>query len=450
MFCCSRKTIFILLFIMIVVFFAFPTNAQTPDEYNTSDLVSVSIQGYQDYGTYDGEHIELWGDSGEEIPLTITVTNISNKTISFKLKMMNNNTKNDNSFLGIANSNKNSVELAPNESSSFTTNIIVPENNNSSITEGYLVFYNTIINSSDEVEEFSEEDISAHVKSENAKNDENLESEQSLENENTEDNEINEDSNQEDINDKDFSSEPSSDFNTEESNDMASENIEEPFNELYENNEEIEQGSYEHKAMSAFSHISPRFISVLNGLSPKLLNTTDSTALNETPSDILTVRVNSISPMALLSLTLDSVPSFSFGSSNLIKNSLSTYPASAVNGNITVTDGRLVSLGWKLTAQMGNFSNGTRSNVLSGSVMNLPVPAMKLGGVVVQFSGASSAQMSPGESSAHTILAAGVGVALGTWTGTYDVNSVNLSVMPGTVYSGTNTSTILWTLYDSP
>lgn len=154
-------------------------------------------------------------------------------------------------------------------------------------------------------------------------------------------------------------------------------------------------------------------------------------------------------------LTLSEVPSFDFGTTNVIPTTATTYTASTVTGKILVIDNRGSGVGWKLSAKMGAFSNVgyTGSDpIMPTSELQLPAPG------VAAYSGNTStapatlsvANLKPAEASGHTIITAAVNQGNGGWQGTYLAAGVKLVVQADNVVAGTNTATITWTLADAP
>lgn len=154
-------------------------------------------------------------------------------------------------------------------------------------------------------------------------------------------------------------------------------------------------------------------------------------------------------------LSISSVPTFLFGTTNAIPTSSTTIAAQTVTGNILILDDRGNGNGWKLTAQLGKFSNAG----YSGTDDIMPTAELQLGAPTVSpYSGTTAtapstiaaANLTPGEGSAHNIIDAAVGQGNGGWQGAYATSGVNLKVNPDNVISGSNIATITWTLYDVP
>lgn len=154
-------------------------------------------------------------------------------------------------------------------------------------------------------------------------------------------------------------------------------------------------------------------------------------------------------------LLLVSVPSFDFGLANSMPSATTTYTAQAVTGNISVLDGRGTAPGWRLTAQLGVFTNALHLGadpIMPTAQLQLPAPAVSpyVGNIAPAPGTVGVANLVPGEASAHPIVSAAAGQGNGGWQGTYTASGVKLLINPDNIVSGSNSALITWTLYDAP
>ncbi|MBC1501308.1 WxL domain-containing protein [Listeria weihenstephanensis] len=148
-------------------------------------------------------------------------------------------------------------------------------------------------------------------------------------------------------------------------------------------------------------------------------------------------------------LTIDFLSNVDFGEQK-ISNSTETYKAKNANPYVQVTDKRGTGAGWTLTATASNFSDGAK--VLKGAQMSL-----NNGQVRTRADNQSAAPVVADvtlNGATQTIFSASEDAGMGTWldvyAGTDGANeNVTLRVPSGNL-AGEYTSTITWTLEDSP
>lgn len=157
--------------------------------------------------------------------------------------------------------------------------------------------------------------------------------------------------------------------------------------------------------------------------------------------------VNAASP-----LTLDLVPSFTFGTSNTIPAQNTTYTADAGFGVLQVTDNRgLNALStWTVTGKLGTFSpDAGVTTSLTGAKLSLSTGiSAQVGGLGVNLPLASQLiEMTSGGSAATVLTTVGVlSVTGGVYKETWLPVGVTLSVLGGTASVGEHVATINWTI----
>lgn len=154
-------------------------------------------------------------------------------------------------------------------------------------------------------------------------------------------------------------------------------------------------------------------------------------------------------------MSISSVPVFNFATDNTIPTATTTYTATSVTGNLVLLDDRGSGAGWKLTAQLSAFSNGSYTGsdaIMPTAQLQLPSPTITAynGNTATAPSTSAAANLTPSEASAHTIITAAVGQGNGGWQAAYTASGVKLVVNPDNVVSGQSTATITWTLYNAP
>lgn len=158
-------------------------------------------------------------------------------------------------------------------------------------------------------------------------------------------------------------------------------------------------------------------------------------------------------------LTLDFVSNLQFETQKLNPN-VTQYSANLVNKTrpfAQVTDIRGTGNGWVLRAQLGEFTNDvdeTNQETLAGTTITLN------NGIAVTPKGNNSEEPDVVSNAPDTLLTAGgaavnvttaaTGAGMGTWLTRWTNDDITLNVPAAAASQGNHTSTITWTLYDTP
>lgn len=150
-------------------------------------------------------------------------------------------------------------------------------------------------------------------------------------------------------------------------------------------------------------------------------------------------------------LTLDNVTPFHFDKHKVVGGT-ATYSITADSANIQVSDRRGTGAGWKLDVTAATFKDKVdNTKVLKGAQVIIPQ------GDVVMTAGNTSEKPTAsavtlealdGEQS-QTLFQAEKDQGMGTWVNQFDPSEVKI-VVPGGNFVGEYSSTITWTLGDTP
>lgn len=400
--------------------------------------------------SYDGAYLDVWAAPGAIVTLTFQITNTSDGDVSFSFCALNNGEEEQEGFANMAQCPAESWMLAPNTSQTVTATVTIPQQ---LPLLGYFSFYPAAANIPSEEDTLEVPSAEAEPPADDSAGQAPTESapeESTPPQQEEEPEEVPPSSTPQSI-----APEEEADFPAADDEELAGQMTPQEETEFINMAQRaLVEGpvSLEHfipfGVKAAGVHGLRHFAAAAPRRGPATQN---SDMVIELQPSLVRVRVNSLITPALLSLTLTSVPSFSFGTGHAITAAGGTYNATAISGSVVVSDSRLLASAWKLTAKLGSFVNGTRPNVLSGAVLTLPAPVMSLSGVaIITYPNAYGASMTAGEANPHTIVSAGSLVSLGNWNATYTTSGITLKVAPGTAYAGTNTATITWTLTDGP
>lgn len=156
-----------------------------------------------------------------------------------------------------------------------------------------------------------------------------------------------------------------------------------------------------------------------------------------------------------LGVTLDATPSFDFGKQTISTTkqdytiSEQTAKGAAVTGNLTVTN-HGTAQAWYVSVQGSQFAT-TDGTILKGATLAVPAGEVTKGASDNLSDPANgtaiSLDLSQGAASSSDVFSATAGNGVGTWLDTF--KDATLHVPAGNV-SGTYTSSLTWTLADTP
>lgn len=149
-------------------------------------------------------------------------------------------------------------------------------------------------------------------------------------------------------------------------------------------------------------------------------------------------------------LTIDYITPLEFGEHHISGGS-TIYTTVSEKPNVQITDNRGEGKGWSLQVTSSPFVDSTdNKKILKGAVLTLPEGNMKTTiGNISTPPKSKEVVLSTDKESTDTLMTADENSGMGTWENLLDASKVTVNVPAGN-FAGDYTSTLTWTLLDTP